>query len=36
MMRLSGQPGTPVALLIARKGVDEPFTITMRRVAVRQ
>lgn len=36
MRRLSGQPGTPVALLIARKGVDEPFTITMRRVAVRQ
>lgn len=36
MMRLSGQPGTPVTLRIARQGVDEPLTIAMRRVEVRR
>lgn len=36
MMRLAGQPGSPVTLLIAREGVDEPLTITMRRVEVRR
>jgi hypothetical protein len=36
MMRLAGQPGTPVALTLWRKGVPEPFVITMQRVAARQ
>lgn len=36
MMRLAGQPGTPVTLLITRNGVNEPFAITMRRVEVQR
>ncbi len=35
MMRLYGEPGTPVTLTIWRKGVKEPFPMTVQRVVNR-